>query len=53
MSKTLSLCLGRGTRALRMQGGYLGQGEGGIKSSRLRPGDRRRLYFFCLAKIGG
>ena len=42
---------GRGNRDVVTQRGNPAQGMGGIKSLGLRPGDRRWLSFFCLAKI--
>ena len=53
MTLTLSLCLERSTRRVRMQDRYQVQGEGGIESLDLMPEDRRWLHFFCACKIEG
>lgn len=53
MTVTLSLCLERRTRRVRMQGGCREQVEGGIKSLVPHAEDRRWLYFFSACKIEG
>jgi len=51
MTLALSLCPGRRTWRVRMQGGHPAQGVGGVKCLDLMREDRRWLLLFHAAKI--